>query len=173
MNIVSCPATTDLRVLFHIKLRICWDLYFPILTCVVSLYPPNFSVLAWQWMFLAVLFLSYYGTFQFVPFFRAESMVRVKQSHYRPGNALRVPGGWDSQISRQSAHDGGKVVSPMYRLISVRGWVNPRAIVRLEGLCQWKTCNRLICSAVPQPTALLLAPQSPWRCCEFVDILLK
>jgi len=28
--------------------------------------------------------------------------IEVKQSLYRPGKDLRVPGGWDSQVSRQT-----------------------------------------------------------------------
>jgi len=42
--------------------------------------------------------------------------IKVKQSHYRSGQTLKVPGGWDSQISWQSAHKGGKVVSLTHRL---------------------------------------------------------
>jgi hypothetical protein len=54
------------------------------------------------------------GKFSFM-IFNVVVKVKVKQSHYRPGQALRVPRGRGSQISRQSAHEGGKVVSPTHR----------------------------------------------------------
>jgi hypothetical protein len=81
---------------------------------------------------------------------------KVKQSDYRPGQTLRAPGIWGSHISRQLSHEGGKVISltpgllytqeVFMLLISVRGWDNPRAIVRPEGLCQWK---------IPMPPSII------------------
>jgi hypothetical protein len=69
----------------------------------------------------------------------------AKHPHYRPGQAFRVPGGWGSQISRQSALEGCQPYAPaafipqeiFLVLISIRGWIDPRAIVRPKR-CQWK-----------------------------------
>jgi hypothetical protein len=58
---------------------------------------------------------------------------------YKSGQTPRVPGGWVSQISRQSANEASFTPMKMLLLlIYVRGWVDPRAIVRLEGLCHWR-----------------------------------
>ena len=71
---------------------------------------------------------------------------KVNQSRYRPGVAQRVPGRFPDFMT--TAQEGGKVVSLTHWphlhpeillvLISVRGWVDPRAIARSEGWCQWK-----------------------------------
>ena len=60
--------------------------------------------------------------------------VKVKQTLYGPGQAMRISGDWDSQISWQQ--ESGKVVSPTHRpplllrksfwySFLVRGWVDP------------------------------------------------
>jgi hypothetical protein len=68
--------------------------------------------------------------------------LKVELSHYRPGQDPRIPGGWGSQISRQSTHEGGKVVLHPHEihllLTSVRVWIDPKVILLPKGLRQWK-----------------------------------
>jgi hypothetical protein len=110
-----------------------------------------------------------------------KSWGKVKQSHYRHWEGLRIPRTWSSQILNQSAHEDGKVVSPTHRptlpqdiflvLISVRGWVDPRVMVWPEGLCQWK--NPVTPSGIEPATLRFVAqclnhyatacPQQSWR----------
>jgi hypothetical protein len=67
---------------------------------------------------------------------------KVKQSNYSPWQALRVSGGWGFQISKQGCQSYTPTAFTPQELflvlISVRGWVNTKAIVWPEGLCQWK-----------------------------------
>jgi hypothetical protein len=46
---------------------------------------------------------------------KGKGKVKGKAIHYMPGQVLRFPGGRGSQISRQSTHEGGKVVSSRHR----------------------------------------------------------
>ena len=72
---------------------------------------------------------------------------KAKQSRNRPGVGHRLSGGLGSQISWHSAREGGEV-SLTHRphlhpgmflvLIFTRGWVDSRAMVRLEEICHWE-----------------------------------
>ena len=74
--------------------------------------------------------------------------IKGKSVPLQARGAQRVPGSYGSQIAwqwprmviRLSALRNGRLYPQkiLLVLISVRGWVDPRAIERLEGLCKWK-----------------------------------
>jgi hypothetical protein len=69
--------------------------------------------------------------------------IYVKQSHYKPGQAFRVPGGWGSQIFRHLAYEGGMAVSPTHRPpLSPRRYLWCSFLLEAESnpgpQCDWK-----------------------------------
>jgi hypothetical protein len=62
---------------------------------------------------------------------------KVRSSHYRPGQVLRAPEGWGSQLSALCTGRLYTQDMPLV-LISVKGWVASGAIVWPQGWSQWK-----------------------------------
>ena len=108
-------------------------------------------------------------------FINIATKVKVKISRYRPGQAwsfqeVEVSGFQDNQrmkVVNLSALSTGRLYPQeiFLVLISVRGWINPRAIVRPEGLCQW---NMPITLWEIKPTTFRLVARCLNRLCHLV-----
>jgi hypothetical protein len=95
-----------------------------------------------------------------------EKEIILNLSLYRLGQALRAPEVEATRIYRQSAHKAvrlstlgtGRLYPPKRSLvfISVRGWVDPRAIVRSEGLSR---CRILMTPSEIEPTTFRVVTQ--------------
>ena len=87
-----------------------------------------------------------------------------KQSHCRSGQGLKVFGGWGSQISRQSAHEGGTVVSPTYcpPLPLQELFLGVKAAMKNSNdIIRNRTRDLVACNTVPEPTELPRVPYIP------------
>jgi hypothetical protein len=68
----------------------------------------------WCLQFLLIHASFSLTVFEDTQFYTVIVPAKAKKSHYKPEQALGVPEGRSSQISRQSAHEGGKVFNPTH-----------------------------------------------------------